>query len=166
MTMQEIEELIKSVNRNAIKAMLRNAAILGDEKATDEMKGQALENVKAIAANKPLPKTKTKIKPVVAPAAEATQLVQTPAQASPAPQLTPTVQPSAGAATPSKIEYPQGLHLSPLNAAGHDEAAMRGIFDALPDHEKQHIADWHSGMKMKKSINTLHDLFTQLKKHI
>lgn len=150
MIMQEIEELIKSVNRNAIKAMLRNAAVLGDAKATNEMKAQALENVKAIAANKPVQKKKA-TKPAAAPEMPPVhQLAQAPA---PSP-LTP------------QIQYPEGLHESPLNSGGHDETAMRGIFDALPHEEKQHIADWHASTKVQKSIETLFDLFKELKKHL
>lgn len=159
MTLVEIEELIKSVNRNAIKAMMRNAAILGDAKATDEMKAQALDNVKAIAANKPLPKIKNKptapptITPV-APAAAAA-VVTPPTAGTP---LQP--QPSA------QHEYPQDLHLSPLNTAGHDEKAMRGIFDSLPDHEKKSVVDWHAKTKINKSVDALYDLFAQLKTHL
>ncbi len=159
MEMHEIEELIKTVNRNAIKAMLRNAAILGDAKATDEMKRQAIENVKAIAANKPIPKkSKAKQAKPAAPVAPATQLAQQPA--APAVAAQPTATP------PSAHQYPEGLHLSPLNEGGHDETAMKGIFDALPDHEKKHIVDWHAKTKMAKSVDTLYNLFTQLKKHL
>lgn len=150
--MQEIEELMKNVNRSAIKAMLRNAAILGDEKATDEMKAQALENVKAIAGNKQ-PKKSKKVKAVAAP-----------------PEMPPVHQlaqsPAPSPLTPPSIPYPEGLHLSPLNTGGHDEAAMRGIFDSLPHEEKQHVADWHASTKVQKSIETLFSLFTQLKKHL
>ncbi len=149
--MQQIEELMKTVNRSAIKAMLRNAAILGDEKATDEMKAQALENVKAIAGNKQ-PKKSKKVK---APEAAA------------APMMAAVQQPAAPAAPEQpQIQYPEGLHLSPLNTGGHDEAAMRGIFDSLPHEEKQHVADWHASTKVQKSIETLFSLFTQLKKHL
>lgn len=151
MTLHEIEELIKTVNRNAIKAMLRNAAILGDAKATDEMKSQALENVKAIAANK-APR-KSRVKPVVAEA-PAMNLAQQPAIQQPV------------AAQPSPIQYPENLHLTPLNASGHDEPTMRSIFDALPDAEKKSVVDWHSNIKMKKSVDSLYDLFTELKKRL
>lgn len=149
--MQQIEELMKNVNRSAIKAMLRNAAILGDEKATDEMKAQALENVKAIAGNKQ-PKKSKKVK---APTAAA-------------PMMAAVQQPAAPAATPEQpqIQMPEGLHLSPLNTGGHDEAGMRGIFDSLPHEEKQHIADWHAANQVKKSVETLRGLFKELKKHL
>lgn len=149
MTLQQIEELFKTVNRSAIKAMLRNAAILGDEKATDEMKAQALENVKAIAGNKQ-PKKPKKVKtPAVTPMMAAQQ---------------PTT-PAAAPAQP-QIQYPEGLHLTPLNTGGHDETAMRGIFDSLPHEEKQHIVDWHATNQVKKSVETIHDLFKELKKHL
>ncbi len=148
--MQQIEELMKTVNRSAIKAMLRNAAILGDEKATDEMKAQALENVKAIAGNKQ-PKKSKKVK---APEAAA-------------PMMAAVQQPAAPAAPEQpQIQYPEGLHLSPLNTGGHDETAMRGIFDSLPHEEKQHVIDWHAKNQVKKSVETLRGLFKELKKHL
>lgn len=147
--MQEIEELMKNVNRSAIKAMLRNAAILGDEKATDEMKAQALENVKAIAGNKQ-PKKSKKVKAVAVAPMMAVQQPVAPA--------TPPAQP--------QIQYPEGLHLTPLNTGGHDETAMRGIFDSLPHEEKQHIVDWHAANQVKKSVETIRDLFKELKKHL
>ena len=148
MDLQQIEELFKTVNRSAIKAMLRNAAILGDEKATDEMKAQALENVKAIAGNKQ-PKKPKKAKAIAA-----------------APMM--TVQQPAAPAAPEQpqIQMPEGLHLSPLNTGGHDEAGMRGIFDSLPHEEKQHIVDWHAANQVKKSVETLRGLFKELKKHL
>ena len=156
MTLQEIEELLKSVNKNAYKASLRNAAILNDPKVSTEMKNQAIENIKAIAANKSVPK---KSKAAIKPSAPAVAPTSSP--------VMPLVQKPA-VATPSlpKIEYPEGLHLSPLNAGGHDETAMRGIFDALPDHEKKKVTDWHSKTKVNKSIDALYDLFTQLKKYL
>ncbi len=149
MDKQQIEELLKTVNRSAIKAMLRNAAILSDAKATDEMKAQALENVKAIAGNKQ-PKKSRKVK---APAVAPMQLVQEPA-------------PVAAAPAQPQIQMPEGLHLSPLNTGGHDEAGMRQIFDSLPHEEKQHIVDWHAANQVKKSVETLRDLFKELKKHL
>lgn len=144
MEKHEIEELIKAVNKNAVKAMLRNAAILDNPNMSDEMKALAIENVKAIVGNRQGAK-KTKLKSVEQP-----------------------IQPVPVAAAPEapKMEYPQGLHLSPLNTAGHDENAMKGIFDSLPDHEKKSIIDWHSGIQMKKSVDTLYNLFVELKKHL
>lgn len=169
--MHEIEELMKGVNRSAIKAMLRHATIINDPMSSEKVKAQALENVRAIAHSGKLaldtsaPKKVKAIKPVVAPAAESAQPAQQPVQVPPATQ-SPQIQQPAGVTVPPKIEYPQGLHLSPINTVGHDEAAMKGIFDALPDHEKQHVAEWHSKNKMVKSIDTLYSLFTQLKKHL
>ena len=150
--LHEIEELIKNADRGAMKAMLRHAAIIADPASSQELKDQARDNILAISASKPKPKKVKAIKPVVAAAPAAVEAPQ-PAQA---PVST----------TPSNIEYPEGLHLSPINTVGHDEAAMKGIFDALPDHEKQHVVEWHSKNKMAKSIDTLYGLFTQLKKHL
>lgn len=158
MDLQQIEELMKTVNKNAIKAMLRNAAILNDPNVSDEMKAQALENVKAIAGNK-APKKQQKVKTQIeAPVAAPTQLAQPPAPAAPA---EPVI-----AAAPQLIQYPEGLHLSPLNSGGHDEKAMRGIFDSLPDHEKKSIVDWHASTKVQKSVESLYALFQELKKRL
>ena len=147
MNLHEIEELIKAIDPKAIKAMMHNAAILDDPNSSEQAKIAALENVKAIATNKKIPKSKDK--PVVAPAA--TQ---------------PDAAPVAPTPVTPQIEYPQGLHLSPLNGAGHDEEKMNGIFHALPDHEKKAIADWHTSTNVAKSIDSLYDLFKELKKHL
>jgi hypothetical protein len=94
MELQEIEELFKNVNRGAIKAFLRNAAVLKDPAATPEMKALAAENVKAISMNKPIPKPKAEPKPkkqkAAAVAEQAIQpakqpVPQTPAAAAPSP---------------------------------------------------------------------------------
>ena len=100
MELQEIEELFKNVNRGAIKAFLRNAAVLKDPAATPEMKALAAENVKAISMNKPIPKPKAEPKPKKQKAAVAEQAIQpvqqpvtqTPAAAAPTPVA--PVQPS------------------------------------------------------------------------
>lgn len=140
--LQEIEELIKAVHPNQIREMLRNAAILNDPTATDEMKNKALDSFKAVATNKIIPKTNQPEAPIAAAA-----------QPAPAPQ--------------SIIEYPKGLHLSPLNTGGHDEEGMKGIFHALPDHEKKAIVDWHASQTpVNKSIDSLYALFQELKKRI
>lgn len=159
MDIREIEELIKTANSKQIKAMMRNAAILSDPNISEEMKIQALENIKAISAgNKPKKQRLKPVAPVATPPTPPTQLVQQPV--APAAATTPAATPTESA------PYPEGLHLSPLNAGGHDEAAMRGIFDSLPHEEKQHVADWHASTKVQKSIETLFSLFTQLKKHL
>lgn len=144
--LQEIEELIKAVHPNAIREMLRNAAILNDPNATEDMKNQALDSFKAVATNKKIPKSNQPEAPIAAAA-----------QPAPAQPVTP------------QIEYPQGLHQSPLNTAGHDEEKMKGIFHALPDHEKKAIVDWHAASSttpVNKSIDSLYALFQELKKRI
>lgn len=164
MQLQEIEELIKATKPNAIKAMLRNAAILNDPNVTEEMRRQALENVKAIAANKPTNEIKDiKMKPASAAPAKPKKVKSSPEQAIKLAQVQAMKPPVA---EQPKLDYPQGLHETELNVSGHDEPAMKGIFNALPDHEKKSIIDWHANTKMKKSIDTLHNLFVELKKHI
>jgi len=164
MEMFEIEELMKGMNSKAYKAMLRNAAILNDPNVTEEMRRQALDNVKAIAANKPMNEIKDiKMKSPEVKIAKPKKVKATPDQAIKLAQIqaTPNFQPA-----PAKLEYPTDLHLSPLNTSGHDENAMKGIFDALPDHEKKSVIDWHTKNKMSKSIDSLYSLFIELKKHI
>lgn len=173
--LHEIEELFKSVNRNAIKAFLRNAAILKDPEATPEMKALAEENVKAIAQNKPLPKPKTdkpvkqpkKIKP--AAAEQATQLVQQPAAQTPAAAPTST----------GKIKYkysPVYQHYGVTEDMWHKTPEAHAD---LFNHHNEVMAGKHPGLahiktaveqsmkpKMAKSLNSLYNLFSQLKKHI
>ena len=170
MELYEIEELIKGTKPNAMKAMIRNAAILNDPNVTDEMRRQALENVKAIAANKPTNEIKEiAMKPADAIAPKKPKKIKsTPEQAIKLAQIqaTPNTPPAPVAAVAPKLEYPEGLHLTPLNESGHDEPTMRGIFDGLQPHEKKSIIDWHASNKMKKSVETLYNLFAELKKHI
>lgn len=59
MELDELEELIKSVNRKSISAFLRNAAIVKNPNASPEMKELAQANLKAISENKPRPTPKT-----------------------------------------------------------------------------------------------------------
>lgn len=49
MELHEVEELIKSIDRSAIKQLLQHAAILKDPKASSTAKAKALEQVNAIA---------------------------------------------------------------------------------------------------------------------
>lgn len=148
MDLFEIEELIKALDPKAVKDMMRYAAILDDPKASKQAKIEALNSVKALTNKSP--------KPAATP-------VQPEAPATPEPSIP---APATPAAPTSQIEYPQGLHLSPLNGAGHDEEKMKGIFHSLPDHEKKAIADWHASSNMNKSIDSLYNLFKELKKHL
>lgn len=174
MELQEIEELFKNVNRAAIKAFLRNAAILKDPEATSEMKALAAENVKAIAQNKPIPKPKTdkpkqpkKMKP--AAAEQATQLVQQPVAQTPA-----AAAPSAG-----KIKYkysPVYQHYGVTEDMWHKTPEAHAD---LFNHHNEVMAGKHPGLmhiksaieqamkpKMAKSLHSLYNLFTELKKHL
>ncbi len=153
------EEFAKAVNRHALDMLFRNTKMLEDPNITPEMKEQALANIKAITSGEALPKPKRAKKPKAEKPAVAP--VQKPVvQAAAAPVPTPVAQPKP------KLEMPAGLHLSPLNTGGHDEAGMRSIFDSLPDEHKQQIIDIHSATKMKKSVARLCSLFRELKKRL
>ena len=158
MELHEIEELCKTVNRNAIKALLRNAAIMKDPNASPEMRAQAEANVKAISYNKPIPKPKADPKPkkVKAAAAEqATQLVQTPKPQTPA------------AAAPSpKVEF----HEQFAQHHGIDPAKFKQTWSAMTPEQQKITQDWHAEQvaapKIQKSVEQLYNLFVELKKRL
>lgn len=173
--LHEIEELFKSVNRNAIKAFLRNAAILKDPEATPEMKALAEENVKAISQNKPTPRPKIdkpakqpKIK--AAAAEQATQLIQHPAPQTPA---------AAAPSSTGRIKYkysPVYQHYGVTEDMWHKTPEAHAD---LFNHHNEVMAGKHPELmhikaaveqavkpKMAKSIDSLYNLFSQLKKHI
>lgn len=174
MELREIEELVKAVNRNAIKALLRNAAIMQDPKSSPEMRAQAEANVKAIAYNKPLPKPPgaPKQKKVKAAAAEqATQLAQAPQTQTPAAAAPPVVQPKV------KLKYSPvyqhyGVTQDMWNATPH---AHQDLFN----HHNEVMAGKHPDLMhiksaveaakpkmIKKSLEQLFDLFSELKKRL
>lgn len=171
--LHEIEELIKNVNRNAIKALLRNAAIMKDPAATPEMKAQAEANVKAISYNKPLPKPKAEPKPrkqKAAAAEQATQLVK------PAPAQKPAAA-APSQATPAKLsglpyhpDYQKhyGVTEQQWNSAepsahhelaAHHAATISAKQPAAPTAPAQPL-------KIAKSVDSLYNLFSALRKHL
>lgn len=171
--LHEIEELCKTVNRAAIKALLRNAAIMKDPNMSPEMRAQAEANVKAISYNKPIPQ-EPKPKKIKAAASEQaiqpaqTSLTQTPvAAAAPSPQ---------GPIGNIKLKYSPayqhyGVTEEMWNQAPH---AQQDLFN----HHNEVMAGKHPGLmhiksavdasrpKMLKSIDSLYELFSQLKKHL
>lgn len=176
MELYEIEELIKNVNRNAIKALLRNAAIMKDPTASSEMRAQAEANVKAISYNKPIPREpKAPKKQKAAAAEQATQLVQTP----------PAQMPVAAA--PSKLSVVSSpkmeFHKEFAQHHGVDPVAFKATYEAMsPEHQKI-TQDWHAAeiakpkmpavavapiapIKIAKSVDSLYNLFTALRKHL
>lgn len=167
MELNEIEELIKNVNRNAIKALLRNAAIMKDPAATAEMKAQAEANVKAISYNKPIPKPKSDPKPrkqKAAAAEQATQLV------TPPPTQTPVAAapPKLSAVPSPKMEFHQEF----AQHHGLDPSAFKQTWHAMTPDQQKITQDWHAEqlaapkMKVAKSVDTLYNLFSQLRKHL
>lgn len=171
MDIKEIEELCKTVNRNAIKALLRNAAIMKDPNSSPEMRAQAEANVKAISYNKPLPSGEPKQKKVKAAAPEqATQLVQTPSAQTPG-AAAPTAKPQN-----IKLKYsPAYQHYGVTEDMWHKTPdAQQGLFQ----HHNEVMAGKHPDLmhiktavesmkpKMVKSIDLLYDLFSELRKHL
>lgn len=173
MELQEIEELFKNVNRGAIKAFLRNAAVLKDPAATPEMKALAAENVKAISMNKPIPKPKAEPKPKKQKAAVAEQAIQ--------PVQQPVTQTPAAANPTStgKIKYeysPVYQHYGVTEDMWHKTPEAHAD---LFNHHNEVMAGKHPGLahiktaveqavkpKMAKSIDSLYNLFSQLKKRV
>jgi hypothetical protein len=170
MELHEIEELIKNVNRNAIKALLRNAAIMKDPAATPEMKAQAEANVKAISYNKPLPKPKAEPKPrkqKAAAAEQATQLVK------PSPAQTPV------AAAPSKIAPVKSSGLPYHPDYGTHYGVTEEQWKAADPSAHHELAAHHNAamaavkqpaapqpLKVAKSVDSLYNLFSELRKHL
>lgn len=155
MDLHEIEELAKSVKPNAMKAFLRNAAILKSPNTTPEQRELAAANIKAIAGNQPVPKQQKKsAKQAVAtaaPASQATQLVQKPVPASP------------------KMEF----HEEFARHHGVDPMKFKTAFEAMTPEQQAMTKEWHTQQvaaikppKMTKSLDALYDLFAQLKQHI
>ncbi len=173
MELHEIEELIKSVNRNAIKALLRNAAIMKDPAATPEMKAQAEANVKAISYNKPIPKPKADPKPRKQKAAateQATQLVkpspaQTPVAAAPS-QNAPVK--SFGLPYHPDYEKHYGVTEQQWKAADpsahHELAAHHNAMLSAKQPATPAVAT--QPLKVAKSVDSLYNLFSELRKHL
>ena len=153
--LNELEELFKSVNRNAIKAFLRNSAILKDPSATPEMKELAQANVKAITQNQPIPrpKKKTNKKPEV----QATQLVQPVIPQGQAPVQSPQ----------RKMEF----HEEFAQHHGIDPVKFKATWNAMTPEQQNTTKQWHTEQlsaapKIQKSIDKLYDLFAELKKNL
>lgn len=147
MEINEIEELCKTVNRNAIKALLHNAALMKDPNTSPELRAQAEANVKAISYNKPLPHPdkpkKIKQQKVVA---------NTP--------VTPAVD-----AAP-KVEF----HEEFAQHHGIDPVKFKETWSSMNPKQQQVTRNWHAEQvlkpKINKSIDSLYNLFTELKKHL
>lgn len=193
--LKDMEELFKSgVNRAAIKAYLRNAAILRDPAATPEMKELAEANVKAIANNQPMPKPKSQKQPKqkAAVAEQAAQPVASPQTQTPA------------AAAPSQ-DAPVEFHQQFAQHHGLDPAKFKATWEAMSPEQQKITQDWHAEQvakpaapvtpakpvaavpaapqpikvvnnavtpaasqphKMAKSVDALYDLFVELKKRL
>lgn len=181
MELKEMEELFKAgVNRAAIQAYLRNAAILRDPGATPEMKELAAANVKAISNNQPIPKQKAPKQPKqkAAAAEQAMQLAQAPQAQKPA------------AAVSSSEAPPMEFHEVFARHHGIDPAKFKETWHAMSPEQQKITKDWHAEqvakpapapvkvsnspvtpvasqpLKIQKSVDALYDLFAQLRKHI
>jgi hypothetical protein len=168
-TLHEIEELCKTVNRNAIKALLHNAAIMKDPAATPEMRAQAEMNFKAISHNKPIPAEPKPKKVQTVPAVAAQQA---PTQLAQQPMKTP-VNPALGQV---KLKYSPAYQHYGVNEQMWNKTpdAQQGLFQ----HHNEVMAGKHPDLmhiktaveaakpKILKSVDSLYDLFTELKKHL
>lgn len=167
--LNEIEELFKTVNRGAIKAFLRNAAILKDPAASQEMKELAEANVKAISQNKPPIKPKAtpapkQKKPKAAAPEQATQLIQ-----QPAPQTPAAAAPSQSA--PVQSSPKKEFHEAFAEHHGIDKSKFKETWHAMTPEQQKITQQWHleqltAAPKIAKSIDALYVLFSELKKHL
>jgi len=195
MELQEVEELFKNVNRGAIRAFLRNAAILKDPNATPEMKELAAQNVKAISETGSAAKLNTR-KRQPKPAAAPEQAPQTPEQQAP--------QTPAAAAPPQAAPVEDNFHTEFSAHHGVDPVKFKEAWAAMSPEQQQMTRDWHASkvapapavaaapaapapvaadikppgagsavapsasqpLKIAKSIDTLYDLFAALKKNL
>lgn len=136
--LKEMEELFKAgVNRSAIQAYLRNAAILRDPEATPEMKELAAANVKAISQNQPMPKPKAQKAPKqakqkAAAPEQATQLAQTPSTQTPV------------AAAPSQDAPQPEFHETFARHHGLDPAKFKETWHAMTPEQQKITQDWHA----------------------
>lgn len=157
------EELMKArPNYNAIQALLRNAAMLHDEKITEEQKQQALANIKAITHG-PQPKQKKAKEPKQPQQVQQMQ----PTQAQQPQQVQPKIK--------YKYSPVYGQHYgvteemwnkNPDAHAGlftHHQEVMAGKHPNLM-HIKSAVEQQKAGMA--KSVENLLSLFKELKKRI
>lgn len=147
MQLHEIEELFKSEelvkSKAAIQAVLRNAALLHNKETSPEEKATATENIKAITHGKPKKE----------------------------PKLPAPVKALQEKKAKPEIPFPHDFHLHHTKADGspltHEE--FKGTWDKLTHGQKKATAEFHANHlagKMKKSVETLHDLFSELKKRL
>lgn len=147
--LHELEELCKAVNHNAINALLHNAQIARDPKATPEMKAQAEANIKAISYSKSAPLSKepkqSKAKKVAAASEQAPQPVNTPSTQTPvvaaAPSQNKLVKPSRK--TPFHEEF--------ANTHGVDSAKFKETYNAMSPEQQQLTKDWHQQQLASKA---------------
>lgn len=161
MELHEIEELVKAVNHNAIKALLRAASIMKDPNVSSEMRAQAEANFHAISQNKPLPSEKK-------PRAAKKQVAAPPA-------------------SPEGVPFHQEF----ARVHGVDPVKFKAAYEAM-NPEQQALTHAHHAEHMKslkpagpavapsasppvapapaapttpviKSVDALHNLFTELK---
>lgn len=142
--LMQMEELFKSgVNRTAIKAYLRNAAIMRDPAATPEMKELAAANVKAISNNQPLPKAKApkQAKQKAAAAEQASQPVNSPSTQTPA-----AAAPSSNPAVEFHQEFAQHHGVDPVKFAT--------TWKAMTPEQQKITQDWHAEQLAAKPAAT------------
>lgn len=150
-SLQELEELAKSVDPKDIKLFLHHAKIMNDKNAKMDDRARAAENVYAI--NLAHAKKNPKAQPLKALAQELSPELEVPA-AQPAPAVAP-------------VQIP--FHEEFAQHHGGDPAKIQAAFSAMSPEHMATTKAWHQEQlanKMKKSIDSLYNLFEQLKQQL
>lgn len=160
-SINELEELAKSVDPKNIKAFMQHAKIMNDANAKMEDRVRAAENVYAI--NLAHAKANKGAKPMKDIAAEFMA-------ANPQPEVAPPSQviaPEVGAIKPATPAIP--FHEEFAQHHGVDPIKFKATFEAMNPEQKKMTQDFHAqhlATKVAKSVDSLYDLFTQLRKHL
>lgn len=150
-SLQELEELAKNVDPKDIKLFLHHAKIMNDKNAKMDARARAAENVYAI--NMAHAKKNPGTPPLKALAEEFT------------PELAAPVTQPAPAVAPVQIPF----HEEFAQHHGGDPVKLQAAFSAMSPEHMATTKAWHQEQlanKMKKSVDTLYDLFEQLKKQL
>lgn len=159
MGLDKLEELCKTVDPKNIKTFLRNAKIMNDKKAKMEDRVRAAENVYAI--NMAHTKKNPGAPPLKELAAELAPELSNPVVQNTAPAEIKNTQPVPPAAVPFHEEFAQHHGVDPVK--------FKATFAAMNPEQQKMTQDYHAqhlASKVAKSVNTLYDLFEQLKKQL
>ncbi len=179
--LDEIEELFKNTelikSKKMIEALLQNTRMLQSPDITPEQRELAQANIKAITSGgRPISNAPKKVKAIAPPSSQ--QVIQpvAPANIQPQTPLNPAITPASPIGN-IKLKYsPAYEHygVTPEHWNQASPEAHQGLFAhhnevmAGKHPELMHIknAVEQSKAKMMKSVEQLHNLFSQLKKHL